>query len=145
MKKSAVTKRVIVLELIGFTSLICIIWADEVLDVPHHVFGAAATPINWVESIFETVLVFLLGMSVVYLSNRFLQRIKYLEGILPICAFCKKIRVGEKWIPVEEYVIDHSDAHFTHGFCPECGREHYGEYYDENHESVGDEEECSRR
>jgi PAS domain S-box-containing protein len=55
-----------------------------------------------------------------------LARIRKLEGILPICSFCKKIR-GEAgaWEPVEGFIRRHSEADFSHGICPDCRREHY--------------------
>jgi hypothetical protein len=49
-----------------------------------------------------------------------------LEGLLPICAFCKRIRAGdESWHSVEEYIRDRSDADFTHGVCPDCMEKYY--------------------
>jgi DNA-binding response OmpR family regulator len=48
------------------------------------------------------------------------QHIKHLEGLLPICCSCKKIRDNNQWVRLEEYITDHSEATFTHGFCPEC-------------------------
>ncbi|HHI02498.1 MAG: response regulator [Candidatus Zixiibacteriota bacterium] len=49
------------------------------------------------------------------------QNIKQLHGILPICAWCKKIKDGDEyWHSVEEYITSHSKADFTHGICPEC-------------------------
>ena len=50
-----------------------------------------------------------------------LASVKTLRGLLPICANCKKIRDDEGyWRGVEEYVMDHSDAQFSHGICPDC-------------------------
>jgi len=44
-----------------------------------------------------------------------------LEGILPICAACKKICEKDgAWVSIEEYVSDHSAARFSHGMCPDC-------------------------
>jgi hypothetical protein len=49
------------------------------------------------------------------------KEIRTLKGILPICASCKKIRDDKGyWQQVEIYVRDHSDAEFTHGYCPDC-------------------------
>jgi PAS domain-containing protein len=49
------------------------------------------------------------------------SQIKSLSGLLPICASCKKIRDDQGyWQSVETYIMDHSDATFSHGFCPEC-------------------------
>ncbi len=59
-----------------------------------------------------------------------LDKVKQLEGILPICSFCKKIRDKQgEWVVMEKYIGSHSEAMFSHGFCPDCGREHYPEYF----------------
>jgi phosphoserine phosphatase RsbU/P len=50
-----------------------------------------------------------------------LARVKQLQGLLPICMYCKKIRDdGNYWQQVEAYVSAHSEAQFSHGICPEC-------------------------
>jgi len=57
--------------------------------------------------------------------------IRVLHGLLPVCAFCKKIRTEDQnWRPIESYITEHSEATFTHTFCPECAKQHYGEYLD---------------
>ena len=50
-----------------------------------------------------------------------LANVKQLRGLLPMCSYCKKIRVDDKyWQQLEGYLTDHSDAEFSHGICPEC-------------------------
>jgi phosphoserine phosphatase RsbU/P len=50
-----------------------------------------------------------------------LQQVKRLQGLLPICAWCKKVRKDENyWQGVDVYIAEHSDAEVTHGICPEC-------------------------
>jgi CheY-like chemotaxis protein len=50
-----------------------------------------------------------------------ITRVKQLHGLLPICAYCKKIRDDKNyWQQVEEYVSAHTDAQFSHGICPQC-------------------------
>jgi len=52
-----------------------------------------------------------------------LAEIRTLRGILPICAECKKVRDDQGyWKQVEDYIVQHSDARFSHGLCPECYR-----------------------
>jgi hypothetical protein len=47
--------------------------------------------------------------------------LKVLSGLLPICAWCKKIRDdGGYWSRIEAYLSARTDAQFTHGICPEC-------------------------
>jgi PAS domain S-box-containing protein len=50
-----------------------------------------------------------------------LKEVAKLRGILPICAWCKKIRDDQGyWSQLEQYIIEHSDVEFTHGICPGC-------------------------
>jgi hypothetical protein len=57
------------------------------------------------------------------------QRVKTLEGILPICASCKNIRnENGGYEQIEEYISRHSNAQFSHGICPECMRKLYPGY-----------------
>lgn len=50
-----------------------------------------------------------------------LARVKQLEGIIPICMYCKKIRDDrDSWHQLERYISEHSEAMFSHGICPEC-------------------------
>lgn len=50
-----------------------------------------------------------------------LANVRTLRGLLPICAWCKKVRDDKGyWKEVEEYVRDNTDASFTHGMCPDC-------------------------
>lgn len=71
------------------------------------------------------------GVRMVQLHSELRERIRQLEavlaenhqlrGILPICAYCKRVRDDEHyWHSVEKYVSEHSGAQFSHGVCPQC-------------------------
>jgi hypothetical protein len=50
-----------------------------------------------------------------------LARVQQLQGLLPICAWCRRVRKDQNyWQSVESYVTEHSDARFSHGICPDC-------------------------
>ncbi len=64
-----------------------------------------------------------------------LSHINNLEGILPICSNCKKIRSEETdpkkqacWVPIESYISEKTEAQFSHGICPECLKKLYPEF-----------------
>jgi len=62
-----------------------------------------------------------------------LAKIKTLNGLLPICASCKKIRDDKGyWTRIETYIGDHSEAEFSHGICPKCAKTLYPELCDES-------------
>lgn len=55
-----------------------------------------------------------------------LAEIRTLEGIIPICSYCKRIRDDEgAWEQVEVYVSRHSHSDFSHGICPDCAKVHF--------------------
>lgn len=52
-----------------------------------------------------------------------LEKVKQLNGMLPICANCKNIRDDNGyWNQIEAYIRDHSEAEFSHGICPDCAK-----------------------
>jgi len=52
-----------------------------------------------------------------------LAEVKTLRGLLPICAWCKRLQAEDgTWSDLETYVTTHSDASFSHGICPQCAR-----------------------
>ena len=57
-----------------------------------------------------------------------LTELKTLRGIVPICSSCKKIRDDSGyWQQVDEYISTHTDIEFTHGICPDCRQQLYGQ------------------
>lgn len=57
-----------------------------------------------------------------------LRHVQRLQGLLPICMDCHKIRTDEQsWQRIELYISEHTDATFSHGLCPECARKRYSE------------------
>jgi hypothetical protein len=65
--------------------------------------------------------------------------IKSLEGILPICANCQKIRLEgadpknqDDWVHIERYISQKTNAKFTHSICPECMKKLYPDFVDED-------------
>ena len=57
-----------------------------------------------------------------------LKQVKMLEGLLPICMYCKKIRDDNNcWQTMESFISNRSEAKFSHSICTECLEEHYAD------------------
>lgn len=55
-----------------------------------------------------------------------LVHINVLQGIIPICSFCHRIRNDKQsWEMLEKYISEHSEAKFSHGICPDCLKKNY--------------------
>ena len=58
-----------------------------------------------------------------------LSQVKTLQGFLPICASCKRIRDDKGyWNQIENYLREHTDTEFSHGICPDCAEKLYGDF-----------------
>ena len=81
--------------------------ANEILDLPHYLFGDAPTtfPQRKGEVIFELFTYFFaIFCSFYYFKKKIEKEIRILEGFIPICANCKKIRQDIDWKTLEEYI-----------------------------------------
>jgi CheY-like chemotaxis protein len=68
-----------------------------------------------------------------------LSKVKQLQGLLPICMYCKSIRDDQNyWRRVETYITEHSDAQFSHSFCPDCYERYVKPQLEELRKSAGD-------
>jgi hypothetical protein len=92
-----------------------------------------AVPWGLKETIFNAAIYIIVLSLLVFLIDHEKQRqsllkeVRLLRGLLPICSFCKRIRNQDNnWEPLEKYMTEHSEATFTHSFCPECAKKHYG-------------------
>ena len=92
-------------------------------------FARWPLPSSWALAAADALIDVVILMGTALLIERMVrqeQELRVLEGLLPICSFCKKIRdESGHWRQLETYIADRSPARFSHTFCPECGRRHY--------------------
>jgi hypothetical protein len=129
MDFAAVRRNVTLVTVLAFELVIAFVWWSEFTDLPH-ILGAPPSPFSWQRPLVTTLWILIL----LYLFNAVVcvlfKQIRYLEGFLPVCSFCKSIRVGDKWVPLERYLQEHTSVRMTHSLCPPCAKQHY-EYEEE--------------
>ena len=126
-------KRIWIVFLVMLTVFVSLTIANELLDVPHYLFGDEPTQFSQRkgEVIFELLIYFfVIFSSYHYFRKKLEKEIKILEGFIPICAHCKKIRQDIDWEALEDYISANSLAKFSHSICPDCLTKHYPEYAD---------------
>lgn len=120
-------------QLITVFLFFCLTVGNEFLDIPHYIFHDA--PSSYQQRMGEigieiAIFIMVLVVQTVWFHKLY-KRIRLLEGFIPICANCKKIRNTEnQWEQMEKYVTQHSLARFSHSICPDCARKLYPELYD---------------
>jgi hypothetical protein len=119
-------KRITQLIVIAFVGVVAFSWINEIYDLPYLVYQAPPTPVNYFEAWMETGWAMFVMLLVLSSTQALLKQIRYMEGFLPVCSFCKKIRVEHDWVPIEHYLHEHSRVKMTHSLCPVCAKEHYG-------------------
>ncbi len=55
------------------------------------------------------------------------RRVAQYERLLPVCAHCKRIREDGDWVPMERYLARRTQSTLSHGICPDCRKEHFGD------------------
>jgi hypothetical protein len=102
-------------------------------DIPY--FDEEHLIVGGVTALVSTIICLISLIYVRYL-NKAMTTIQTLEGLLPICAYCKSIRKPDadpaetdSWQQLEEYVSERTASQFTHGICPKCMAENFPEAY----------------
>ena len=126
-------KKIWLVFLVMLTIFMLLTIANEIFDLPHYIFGD--NPTTFPQRKGEVMSEFLTYIIVIFFSFHYFKKkiekeIKILEGFIPICANCKKIRQDIDWKTLEDYISANSLAEFNHSICPDCIRILYPEFAD---------------
>lgn len=120
MKLSAKTLTIIIAEIVMFIAMLLVLWLDEFIDIPYHLFGDPPTPFRLAEFVIETVSCSLFSLIIIVGTLLHLRRAEKIERFLRVCAWCRNVWFDDKWIPMEKYLEKKHTLQSTHGICPEC-------------------------
>ncbi len=78
-------------------------------------------------------------LRIQHLNALLSERVHTLEALLPVCSYCKKIRIesenapeGGLWKNIEDYFHEKTQVEFSHSLCPDCLRVHQPEFYEDH-------------
>lgn len=113
--------RVAFWQFMGFILLLCLIWVNEVMDLSYLFFGTKIMSLNMFRGCVLSAAVIIIAIVIV--GHSYVQQKRIIQGLLTVCSSCSKIQIDQEiWTEIEDYVIEHSLAAFSHGFCPDCYR-----------------------
>jgi hypothetical protein len=110
----------VVAEAIAFALCMAVIWLDEWLDLPRLLFGEPASPARFIEAGVESGCIAVAGSLAVFATVVLLRRLRRLETYVAMCAWCRQVRVDDRWMPFEEFLLLKEDLGTTHGICEQC-------------------------
>lgn len=121
MKSKKLKPLLLSLEIVGFILTYCIIWLDELVDLPHLLFGAPQGTARFPEALMESTLILIVAVGVVSSTLWLFKRIEQLESYIVMCAWCRKIKTeDERWVTIEEYMWEKDERQISHGLCKSC-------------------------
>jgi hypothetical protein len=112
--------RLIRLEAAGFALLIALMALDEYLDLPQRLFGELPTPLRHPEFLMESAAVCLIAVIVLGLTWLAHRRLRQIDSLLVMCAWCRQVRVDNRWMPLETFLKEQNAITTTRGLCPDC-------------------------
>jgi hypothetical protein len=112
--------RIVRVELLAFAWVGVLFALDEYLDLPALLFHEAPTPLRHHEFLMEFGSLLIVGGIVVTLTWFAYRRFRDLDALLVMCAWCRKVRVEDRWMSLETFLHDRDAIDASRGFCPDC-------------------------
>ncbi len=114
-----IPKRILLYQNVGFLTIIIVSWLDELIGLPTLIMGTEHAHI-WSEAVLETIVVILIWIPVHMMTKAVLKRVFYLERLVKMCAWCRRIEFNGNWYTQEEFYKHGFKTMVTHGICQDC-------------------------
>jgi hypothetical protein len=112
--------RLVCLEAIGAACILILMALNEYADLPKIAFGEEPTPLRHHEFLMESAAVCVVAAIVMAISWLADRRHRKLDALLVMCAWCRQVRVVDRWISIEAFLKEHDETTSTFGLCPSC-------------------------
>lgn len=120
MKKNSQLTRIIIYQNLGFLGIIALCYLDDLIKLPTLIFSGHPFIFLHRRTTLEMLLVLGVWFVVTASTRRILERIRYLEEFMRVCAWCRRINYHGEWMRLEEFMQQGFDTPTTHGICTEC-------------------------
>jgi hypothetical protein len=104
----------------GFLAIIALTMLDELIALSSLVMGDHPFFADFRQSALKMLLILAVWFFVTAATRRLLARVRYLEGFMRICAWCRRVDYKGEWIGFEDFLRQGFDTPATHGICPVC-------------------------
>lgn len=118
MESKSKLGKVLLYQNVGFLVIISLGFLDELTRLSSLVFGEAGWEFR--KSTLGMLMVLAVWFLVSMSTRRILDRLRYLEKFMRVCAWCHQIDYKSQWMPLERFLQQGFDTPTTHGICPKC-------------------------
>ena len=120
MRANSQLTRVIIYQNLGFLCIMVIGYLDELIKLPSLIFSDHPFAFVFRRTTLDMLMVLAVWFLVSVSTRRILERIRYLEKFMSVCAWCRRIDYQGEWMRLEDFMQQGFDTPTTHGICPEC-------------------------
>ena len=120
MKMNLQLTKIVLYQNIGFLAILGICYLNDLLKLPSLIFSSHPFVSLYRQSTLDILLVLAVWFLVSNSTRRILERIRYLEKFMRVCAWCRRINFKGQWMPLEEFMRQGFDTPTSHGICSEC-------------------------
>ncbi len=120
MQKQCVSARVFWYQSLGFLAIIALTWVDELVGLRSLVLGHNDYIFQFRQSTLEMLLVLAVWLLVTGATRRLCARLRQAESFMRVCAWCRRIEYGSRWMKLEDFLKHGFDTPTSHGICDEC-------------------------
>ena len=120
MQANSQLTRVIIYQNLGFLCIMVIGYLDELIKLPSLIFSDHPFAFMFRRTTLDMLMVLSVWFLVSVSTRRILERIRYLEKFMRVCAWCRRIDYKGEWMRLEEFMEQGFDTPTTHGICPDC-------------------------
>lgn len=119
VEKSPLAK-VLVYQHVGFLLILALVWLDELKALPALLYGDRSFEFDFQNAALKILVVLAVWFLMIGSTRRILTRVRYLEGFMRVCSWCRHIDFKGNWISMEEFLERGLDTQTTHGICRTC-------------------------
>lgn len=120
MDEKSPLAKVLVYQHVGFLLIIALTWLDELVVLPSMIFGDASLAFDLHNAALKMLVVLAVWFLMIGSTRRILSRVRYLEGFMRVCSWCRHVDYKGDWISMEELLEKGFHTPTTHGICPTC-------------------------
>jgi hypothetical protein len=104
----------------GFLAIIALSWFDELTGLRSLVLGDHPYISDFRESTLEMLVVLVVWLLVANSTRRLIGQLRHLDAFMRVCAWCRRLDHGGRWIHLDEFLREGFNTPTSHGICAEC-------------------------
>lgn len=112
--------KIVLYQNLGFLVVIFLGFLDDLLQLPSLIFSEHPFSFIFRRSTLEMLLILAVWFLVSNSTRRVIERVRYLEKFMRVCAWCRRINYQGEWMRLEEFMRQGFDTPTTHGICMDC-------------------------